>query len=177
VGHDISGLGGDTKYNRVDAKIYKYYTLADNYTFKIFTTGGYIAGYGGKDVRMSDRYYLGGANMRGFESAGIGARDRRTGDALGGNWMMYSGVELTFPIGLDELGVKGRTFWDLGTIGKPDKFDEDKIAYSGKVRQSIGFGFDWLSPMGRVILDFGFPMVKTDYDEKEVFRLNFGTSL
>lgn len=177
VGHDIAGLGGDTKYNRVDAKIYKYYTFADNYTFKIFTTGGYIAGYGGKDVRMSDRYYLGGANMRGFESAGIGARDRRTGDALGGNWMMYSGVELTFPIGLDELGVKGRTFWDLGTIGKPDKFDEAKIAYSGKVRQSIGFGFDWMSPMGRVNLDFGFPMVKTDYDEKEVFRLNFGTSL
>jgi len=177
LGHDIAGLGGDTKYNKVDAKIYKYYTLADNYTFKFFATGGYIAGYGGKDVRMSDRYYLGGANMRGFESAGIGARDRRTGDALGGNWMVYSGVELTFPIGLDELGVKGRTFWDVGTIGKPDKFDEAKIAYSGKLRQSIGFGFDWLSPMGRVNLDFGFPIVKTDYDEKEVFRLNFGTSL
>ena len=177
VGHDISGLGGDTRYNRIDVKANKYYTLADYYTFRFFATGGYIAGYGGKDVRMSDRYYLGGSNMRGFEFAGIGARDRRTGDALGGNWMIYSGAELTFPIGLDELGVKGRLFYDLGTLGKPDKYDEYKIAYSAKLRQSIGFGFDWLSPMGKVNLDFGFPISKMPYDEKEVFRLNFGTSL
>ncbi len=177
LGHDIAGLGGDTKYNRVDAKAYKYYTLADYYTFKFFATGGYIAGYGGKDVRMSDRYYLGGSNMRGFEFAGIGARDRRTKDALGGNWMIYSGAELTFPIGLDELGVKGRLFYDVGTLGKPDKFDEDKILYSSKLRQSIGFGFDWASPMGKVNLDFGYPISKEPYDEKEVFRLNFGTSL
>ncbi len=177
LGHDIAGLGGDTKYNRVDAKAYKYYTLADYYTFKFFATGGYIAGYGGKDVRMSDRYYLGGSNMRGFEFAGIGARDRRTGDALGGNWMFYGGAELTFPIGLDELGVKGRLFYDVGTLGKPDKFDEDKIAYSSRLRQSIGFGFDWISPMGKVDLDFGYPISKEPYDEKEIFRLNFGTSL
>ncbi len=177
LGHDISGLGGDTKYNRVDAKVYKYYTLADYYTFKFFATGGYIDGYGGKKVRMSDRYYLGGSNLRGFEFAGIGARDRRTGDSLGGNWMVYGGAELIFPIGLDELGVKGRLFYDVGTLGKPDHFDEDKIAYSSRLRQSIGFGFDWISPMGKIDLDFGYPISKEPYDEKEVFRLNFGTSL
>ena len=115
--------------------------------------------------------------MRGFEFAGIGARDKRTRDALGGNWMFYSGAELTFPIGLDELGVKGRLFYDMGTLGKPDNFNKDKIDYSAKLRQSIGFGFDWLSPMGKVNLDFGFPITRMDYDEKEVFRLNFGTSL
>lgn len=176
-GHDIAGLGGDTKYNRFDAKAYKYYTLADYYTFKFFTTGGFIAGYGGKNVRMSDRYYLGGNNMRGFEVAGIGARDKATNDALGGNWMMYSGAEMTFPIGLDELGIKGRTFWDIGTLGKPDNYNAQKIEYSSKVRQSVGFGFDWMSPMGKINIDFGFPIVKERYDETEVFRLNFGTSL
>ncbi|MBP5352213.1 MAG: outer membrane protein assembly factor BamA [Alphaproteobacteria bacterium] len=176
-GHDIAGLGGDTKYNRLDAKAYKFYTIADYYTFKFFATGGYIAGYGNKKIRMSDRYYLGGSNMRGFEFAGIGARDKRTDDALGGNWMMYSGAELTFPIGLDELGVKGRTFWDVGMLGKPDHYNKEKVYYSSKIRQSIGFGFDWMSPMGKINIDFGFPIAKTRYDEKEVFRLNFGTSL
>ena len=177
LGHDISGLGGDTKYNRVDVKAYKYYTIADYYTLKFFATGGFINGYGGEKVRMSDRYYLGGSNMRGFEFAGIGARDKATKDALGGNWMIYSGIEMTFPIGLDELGVKGRTFWDVGTLGKPDNFSKEKIDYSSKLRQSVGFGFDWMSPMGKINIDFGFPVVKTRYDEKEVFRLNFGTSL
>ena len=177
LGHDVSGLGGDTKYNRFDAKLYKFYTFYDYYTLKLFSTGGYIVGYGGEDVRMSDRYYLGGQTMRGFEFAGIGARDKATKDALGGNWMMYSGAELTFPIGLDELGIKGRTFWDLGALGKPDNFDSQKIYYSSKVRSSVGFGFDWMSPMGKINVDFGFPVVKTRYDETEVFRLNFGTSL
>lgn len=177
LGYDLAGLGGDTKYNRFDAKAYKFYTLADYYTFKFFATGGYIAGYGGKDVRLSDRYYLGGNNMRGFDVAGIGARDKRTDDALGGNWMMYSGAEMTFPIGLDELGIKGRTFWDIGALGKPDNYNSQKIDYSSKMRQSVGFGFDWLSPMGKINIDFGFPIVKEDYDETEVFRLNFGTSL
>jgi len=84
---------------------------------------------------------------------------------------------MTFPIGLDELGVKGRTFWDLGALGKPDNFNLEKVYYSSKIRQSIGFGFDWMSPMGKINIDFGFPIVKERYDEKEVFRLNFGTSL
>ena len=129
--------------------------------------------------RLFDRFYLGGQNMRGFEFAGIGARDAQTNDALGGNWMMYSGVETLFPIGLDELGVKGRLFWDLGALGKPDNMKDPyhPVLYSDKIRQSVGFGFDWLSPMGKIDLDFGFPIVKERYDEKEVFRLNFGTSL
>ena len=176
-GNDWAGLGGDVKYNRFDAKAYKYYTLADYYTFKFFANGGYIAGYGGKDVRLSDRYYLGGNTLRGFEYAGIGARDKYTKDALGGNWMVYSGVEMTFPIGLDELGIKGRTFYDMGWLGKPDGINSKAVNYSDKMRSSVGVGLDWLSPMGKVNIDFGFPITKERYDEKEVFRLNFGTSL
>lgn len=176
-GYDLAGLGGEEKYNKFDLKAYKFLTIADYYTFKFFANGGYIVGYGGEDVRLSDRYYLGGQTLRGFEFAGIGARDKVTKDALGGNWMVYSGIELTFPIGLDELGIKGRTFWDIGMLGKPDNFNAQKIDYSSKIRSSVGFGFDWMSPMGKINIDFGFPISKEKYDETEVFRLNFGTSL
>ena len=177
IGNDFAGVGGDVKYNRFDAKAYKFYTLADYYTFKFFANGGYIDAFGGKIVRLSDRYYLGGNTLRGFEYAGIGARDKHTDDALGGNWMVYSGVEMTFPIGLDELGIKGRTFYDMGWLGKPDNYNSNEIYYSNKVRSSAGFGLDWLSPMGKINIDFGFPITKEPYDETEVFRLNFGTSL
>lgn len=176
-GYDLAGIGGEEKYNKFDLKAYKFLTIADYYTFKFFANGGYIVGYGGEDVRLSDRYYLGGQTLRGFEFAGIGARDKVTKDALGGNWMVYSGIELTFPIGLDELGIKGRTFWDIGMLGKPDNFNAQKIDYSSKIRSSVGFGFDWMSPMGKINIDFGFPISKEKYDETEVFRLNFGTSL
>ena len=176
-GNDISGLGGDDKYLKFDARAYKFYTLSDYYTFKFFINGGYVVGYGGEDVRLSQRYFLGGNSMRGFETGGISARDKVTKDALGGNWMLYGGAELMFPLGLDELGIRGRTFVDIGTTGKPDNIDTSDVDYSSSPRVAIGFGFEWTSPMGKIDIDFGIPVVKKDYDETEVFRLNFGTSL
>lgn len=175
--NDVAGLGGDDKYLRFDAKSYLYYTFFEDYTLKMFVTGGYVTGYGNENVRLSQRYFLGGSTMRGFDSSGIGARDKYTKDALGGNWMVYGGSELTFPIGLDEVGIKGRTFVDIGTLGKPDDVSYEIVEYSSSPRVSVGFGFTWMSPMGKIDIDFGFPVVKEDYDETEVFRLNFGTSL
>ncbi len=176
-GNDVAGLGGDEKYLKFDAKAYTYYTLFDDYTFKFFVNGGYITGYNHQDVRLSHRYYLGGSTMRGFEYAGIGARDKYTKDALGGNWMLYSGAEMSFPIGLDELGVRGRTFVDVGALGKPDDINEQLVEYSDKLRVAAGFGFQWQSPMGQIDVDIAFPLVKEDYDETETFRLNFGSKL
>ena len=176
-GNDVSGAGGDDKYLRFDAKSYLYYTFFEDYTLKMFINGGYVTGYGNENVRLAQRYFLGGSTMRGFDSAGIGARDKYTKDALGGNWMVYGGSELAFPIGLDEVGIKGRTFVDVGTIVKPDNVSYDIVEYSSSPRVSVGFGFTWLSPMGKIDLDFGFPIVKEDYDETQVFRLNFGARL
>lgn len=176
-GNDIAGLGGDEKYFRFDVKAYKFFTVSDYWTFKFYANGGYIVGYGGEDVRLSQRYYLGGNSLRGFAFAGVGARDKLTDDALGGNWVAYGGAEMSFPIGLDEVGIRGRTFFDVGAIGKPDGIDTAKVDYSSKPRASVGFGFEWFSPMGKIDIDFGFPIMKEDYDETEVFRLNFGTSL
>ena len=176
-GNDVAGLGGDEKYLKFDAKVYTYYTLADYYTFKFFANAGYITGYGGKEVRLSNRYNLGGNTLRGFDVAGIGARDKYTKDALGGNWMVYTGGEVNFPIGLDEVGIKGRTFVDMGMLGKPDNLNAADVEYSSTPRIAAGFGFQWLSPMGQIDIDFGFPIVKEDYDETQVFRLNFGTRL
>lgn len=174
-GNDIAGAGGDEKFLKFDLKAYHYSTYADKYTLKLFANGGLIEGFGGEDVRLSNRYYLGGYNMRGFESAGIGARDAHTKDALGGNWMVYAGAEVSFPIGLDELGIKGRTFFDMGMLGKPDNMHKYDVNYDSSVRSAAGFGLQWMSPMGQIDVDFGFPITKEKYDETEVFRLNFGT--
>ena len=177
AGTDVAGAGGDEKYVKFDGKAYWYKTLADYYTIKLFANAGAIQGYGGEDVRLTNRYFLGGYTMRGFDVAGIGARDKYTDDALGGNWMVYSGAELGFPIGLDELGISAHVFTDVGMLGKPDNISTDDVYYSDTPRVAVGFGFQWLSPMGQIDVDFGFPIVKEDYDETEVFRLNFGSRL
>ena len=149
----------------------------DKWVLSLNATGGIIQGLG-EDVRINNAYYLGGYNLRGFESSGVGARDKASDDALGGNWRVTGTVQLMFPLGLpEEFGLRGKLFVDAGALGKPDDVDNwNDVWYSSKVRASYGFGLLWRSPMGPINIDFGFPFMKEDYDKKEVFRLNFGTA-
>ncbi|MBQ8250724.1 MAG: outer membrane protein assembly factor BamA [Alphaproteobacteria bacterium] len=175
LGTDFAGVGGDTKFVRVTATAIQYFALTDDVVLSLRGDGGHIWGVGGKDVRINNRFFLGDYSLRGFEYGGVGARDRNTDDALGGNWYATASTELVFPIGLPrEIGIKGKTFVDAGIIGKPDGFDRDNMDYSSGVRVAVGTGILWQSPMGMINLDFSLPVVKESYDKTQVFRLNFG---
>lgn len=175
LGTDIAGLGGDTKFFRVNVMGIQYFSVAEEVVLSLRGDGGRIWGLDGQDVRVNNRYFLGDMSLRGFEYGGVGARDRYTGDALGGNWYVTASAELTFPLGIPrEFGIKGKVFTDAGYIGKPDEFNADIIEYSSSIRAAVGTGILWQSPMGLINLDFAFPILKEKEDETQVFRLNFG---
>ena len=172
---DLAGLGGDTKFFRVDATAVKYFPVVEDVVFSLRADGGYIWGIGGKDLRINDRYFLGDRSLRGFEYGGVGARDKASGDALGGDWYATASAELTFPIGLPkEMGIKGKLFTDAGLIGKPDDFDSKTMEYSNRLRAAVGTGIEWSSPLGVINFDFSYAFAKEKYDKTRVFRLNFG---
>lgn len=173
-GADYAGIGADTKFVRLNWMGIHYFPVAEDVVFSVRGDAGHIWGMG-QDVRINHRYYLGDMSLRGFEYGGIGARDKETRDALGGNWYATASTELTFPIGLPkELGIKGKVFSDAGFIGKPDGYDPKYMDYSSKLRLAAGTGILWQSPMGMINLDFSVPIMKEDFDETKVFRLNFG---
>lgn len=176
LGLDLAGIGGDTRFVRVNANAAKYYEVMDQWVLSVSASAGYIYGLN-QEVRINNRYYLGGSTLRGFDVAGVGARDKATGDALGGDWRVTASTQLMFPLGLpSEFGIKGKVFMDAGMLGKPDgHYAKDTIDYNNTPRVSVGTGVLWQSPMGPINIDLGFPIVKEDYDETEVFRLNFGT--
>ena len=172
---DLAGLGGDTKFFRIDATAIKYFPVVEDVVFSLRADGGYIWGIGGKDLRINDRYFLGDRSLRGFEYGGVGARDKASDDALGGDWYTTVSAELTFPIGLPkEMGIKGKLFSDAGLIGKPDDYDAKTMDYSNRLRAAVGTGIEWSSPMGIINFDFSYAFAKEDYDKTRVFRLNFG---
>lgn len=175
LGTDLAGLGGDSKFFRINATGIKYYPVAEDVVFSVRGDAGRIWGLSGEKVRINDRYFLGDVSLRGFEYGGVGARDRQTDDALGGAWYATATAELVFPLGLPkEMGIKGKVFSDAGWIGKPDNYDPQEMVYSGKTRLAIGTGILWQSPMGMINLDFSYPILKADTDKTRVFRLNFG---
>jgi outer membrane protein insertion porin family len=129
---DLAGLGGDVNYIRTDLEAAWFHGFTKDIIFSITGSTGYVTGWAGDEVRINDRYYKGGLDFRGFETAGIGPRDTSgaRGDALGGKAYAIGTVELTVPTFLpDQYGIKAALFSDFGTLGLLDK--EDKVYRAG----------------------------------------------
>ncbi len=173
---EYAGIGGDANYISGKLGASYYYPIADKWVLNLLGEGGAIHGMGGENVRINERYNLGGSTLRGFESAGIGPRDLNTDDSLGGNLFYRGMVELTMPTPLPEdFGIKAHTFTDFGSLWDLDEASIPGIVDENTIRASAGVGISWRSPMGPVRADVSFPYAKEDYDQTETFRFSFGT--
>jgi outer membrane protein insertion porin family len=172
---DVAGLGGDVKYVRTEVAGGYFYPIAKSWVGSVTGKVGYIFGLADDDVRITDRFFVGQRNLRGFDLSGVGPRDAVTDDALGGNQFYSASVELSFPLGLPKaFGLNGSLFTDVGTLTDVDDTGPD-ILDTGSIRASVGVGVAWRSPFGPVRLDFGIPVLKEDFDDTEPFRFSFGT--
>jgi outer membrane protein insertion porin family len=169
-----AGLGGTEYYFKNVINAMKYFPVSDEVVLSVGAEAGIITALQ-DDVRLPNRFFIGGDTFRGFRTGGIGPRDTTTNDALGGERYYKAEADLTFPIGLpNEFGIKGRVFteagslWETSDVG-PEVVDENSL------RVSTGAGVQWKSPLGLIRVDFGIPIVKEDYDRKELVRINFGS--
>ena len=169
----LAGLGGDSQYLKNEVSGAKYYQVHDKWIVNLGASTGYIVGLG-EDIRIIDRFFLGGKNLRGFEDSGVGPRDTATSDAIGGNWFYRGTLGLTFPLGLpNEFGLRGRLFADAGSIGENDTTIAT-IVDKSSLRMSVGTGILWDSPFGPVSIDLSEAILKEDFDETELLRFSFG---
>ncbi|MFA7603702.1 MAG: outer membrane protein assembly factor BamA [Novosphingobium sp.] len=145
---DFAGLGGSVKYARLRANAAHYWPVGKGFIFSISGEGGAIksldssgsAALGIDDVRLTDRFYLGEPQMRGFDIRGVGPRvlrkfyidsdgdgildtlstdrDQWTDDALGGKFYYQGRAELEIPLGSGarELGLRPSIFMDVGAV-------------------------------------------------------------
>ncbi len=171
-----AGLGGQTKLGKVETGAVSYVPfLNKKLILKSSARGGAVEGYDNDDVRINNRFFLGGPSLRGFRISGIGPRDATEDSALGGKYFYKGSFELLFPIGLpEELGFRGSVFSDFGTVTGLDEESVD-ILDRPSIRVSAGIGISWESPLGPIRFDFARAIRKEDFDRTETFRINFGT--
>jgi outer membrane protein insertion porin family len=180
ISQDFAGIGGDVEYLRHEARFSFFTTISEempDWVLKLASRGGNVFGLGDDDVRINDRFFIGGSTLRGFDNQGIGPRDRVTGDPLGGNSYATTTAELMFPLGLpEELQIKGAIFTEAGTLFDIDDTDPTlQIQDEESIRASAGVGVFWRSPVGPIRIDFANAFAKEDFDETEVVRFSFGT--
>ncbi|GAB5349649.1 outer membrane protein assembly factor BamA [Alteriqipengyuania sp. 357] len=143
LGVDFAGLGGDVKYVKFRGQAAKYWPVLGDFIFSVSAEGGYIKGLedrgpGRDDVLLTDRFFLGEPQFRGFDIRGIGPRvlrqpitadadgnpviitdrDRIQDDAIGGNAYYLGRAELEIPLGSGarELGLRPSIFLDVGAL-------------------------------------------------------------
>ena len=174
VSTDLAGLGGSVAHFRTILKGSYYIPLVDDYVLGLIGEGGHIVGLD-DDIRIAERFFVGGNNLRGFARNGIGPRDRESRDALGGNTYYTGTAEIGFPLGLPgDFGIKGFLFGDVGSLFGIDESGSEIIDSTG-VRASVGTGLSWETAFGLIRVDVAQAVLKDDADDTKLFRFSFGT--
>lgn len=154
LSQDFAGLGGSVKYIRTRLNGSKYWALGGGFIFSLSGEGGYIHSLEGErrdatgalvdPIRLTDRFFLGNPQMRGFDIRGVGPRvlrrsystttttggvitgvpndsndNNRTNDALGGRvyYLVRGEVEIPLGSGAREMGLRPSIFVDAGAVG------------------------------------------------------------
>ena len=145
LGVEFAGLGGDVRYGRLRANARKYWEIGSGFVFSLAGEGGVIQGFndrgpGVDNVLLTDRFFLGEPQFRGFDIRGVGPRvvrrfydvpdedgnrtllpldaDENQDDALGGKYYYLGRAEVEIPLGsgVRELGLRPSIFLDVGSV-------------------------------------------------------------
>lgn len=178
VGQDVAGLGGDAQFIRTTGRVRGFTSFFDeDVVASLELEAGHIFSFS-DELRITDRFFLGGDSFRGFENSGIGPRDLATDDALGGNIFTIARADVSFPVGLpEEFGIFGGVFADVGTLYELDRTQLAGVTIDDdpELRASVGVSVFWDSGFGPLRVNFGLPVLSEDGDEEEFFRLTAGT--
>lgn len=166
---------GDFTFNKFNAEHSVYIPIREDFlgratVLKLEGRVSYIP-QDEKDVPTYERLYLGGSSFRGFDFRTVSPKGIRndTGelgdDPVGGTWLLFTGIEVRQPVYEEIFHVVG--FIDAGTVTNDPGFEDWRVSVGVGVRFSIPM----LSP-APIALDFGFPILKEDGDERRVFSFS-----
>ena len=155
--HTISiqyaGLGGDIGFTRCIAETGWYIPLFKGTVGLIHAKTGYISQNSGQKLPSYERFNLGGINsLRGFDWEDLSPKKKNSAGILteiGGNKFVQFNLEFLFPL-IKEAGVMGVLFFDTG-----DVYDNNESINLGNLRESVGGGIRWYSPMGPMRIEYG----------------------
>jgi outer membrane protein insertion porin family len=189
---EIAGLGGTTQYGSVEGHLWYFVPFYDEkVVLKLEGNAGHQESFDSDKIPLQDRFFKGADSFRGFAKAGLGPKQVGNDgqlDSIGAKTYAIGTVELNFPLGIPEAwGIEGAVFSDFGTVFNTDDGSVDAgtglctgaskctVFDKAALRASVGAGIVWNSPFGPLRFEAAYPILKQDFDEKEIFRFSIGT--
>ena len=168
-------LGGDSQFTKVDGFTRWFFPgfFIDETAFSIKLSAGQV--WENEDGKLPDfeKFYLGGiTSIRGFKTRSIAVKvtDPETGEEykVGGKIMWFTNLEYHFPL-VKAGGLRGLVFYDAGNVYE-DEWDFKEI------KQSVGAGLRWLSPMGPMRLEWGYVINPEPDEDSSNWEFSMGGS-
>ena len=175
ITQELNGLGGNISYSKSDLGLKTYKTMfRDDIILTSELSAGVIIG---SDASISNRFFLGGDDLKGFRSRGIGPVDTSYDNVpLGGKYFTSLSLEASFPIGVpEEYGVFGGLFIDTGSLWGLDNTDSGRVDDSSNIRSALGVSLFWDTLIGPLRFNWSRPITKELYDVSENFRFTVDT--
>ena len=165
----FAGLGGDTQFYKVVGETVWFFPLPVlDLVWAVRGLAGYARGWGGEEVPIFERFFLGGATtLRGQRTRSVGPKDSE-GEVIGGTSELLFSTELIIPIFPRFRFV---LFFDAGNAyGFGTDFDATDL------RLGAGVGLRFFSPLGPLRLDVGYNLDKEPGEKTYQFHFSVGSS-
>ena len=178
ISETFSGVGGDVTFLRTNLRAGYY----KPFLFKSVVLGlkgrvGNVSGLG-DDVTQSERFFLGGQSVRGFDSNGIGPRDTGSKAAVGGNNVYNGTVEIVSNLGVTkDAGIRWTVFSDFGSVWETDFPSGVTEPNDQTMRSSVGVGLLWNTAIGPLSFYWAKPINEAKHDNTKTFQFSIGTRL
>ena len=161
-------LGGTNYFIKATARTSWFFPLPLNTTLNLRAQAGMISPYGGRQLPVYEKFYVGGINtVRGFEYGKAGPKDVND-EPIGSKNMVVFTTEFIFPLS-SAIGLKGAVFFDMGK-------GFDKWSDMTPLRFGAGPGIRWYSPFGPIRIDFGFNLNRKSGEKGHALEFSGGTS-
>ena len=152
---DIAGniLGGEDFY-KTRYEVSYYHPIIGKLVGLVHSVVNYSDGYGGSTLPAFEHTFMGGpTSLRGYTIRQVGPLDAN-GDPLGGEQSLLFNVELQYPVSKD---FRVFLFYDRGNVYGPgnDISSTAKSIDITKMREGVGAGIRFLSPLGPIGLAYG----------------------
>ena len=172
---EFAGVGGTIKFLANTLSAHQYFPLDEDQKWILRCEARYGAlikmGY----MRFLDRFNLGGTDFGGFGQSGIGPKDSRTSDSLGGRQFYTAALKLYFPLGLPkEFPIKGITYLQTGSLWQSGLKSPFIVSNTFAPRLSAGGGVIWNSPLGKIGCLLSKAILKRSHDETQTFLFLWG---
>ncbi|PYN36999.1 MAG: outer membrane protein assembly factor BamA [Candidatus Rokuibacteriota bacterium] len=164
---DFAGLGGDSQFYKATFLQTYFKPIWFGHVLGTRFEAGYGEGWGGKDLPIWERFYLGGPNtIRAFKFRSVSPVDD-AGFKTGGTSEIIANVEYVIPL---PFGLRVAMFFDVGNVyGFGTPFDPTDLRYGP------GAGIRWQSPFGPIRMDYGLNIDRRAGEGPGAFHFSVGS--